>query len=307
MRDINFAKKKFSIIGLELTNYCIMRCIMCPRTYRMNREKGHMSMELFKKIIDEYADISPLGDAGYGPGTIWLHLYGESLLSPIFDEAISYTNYKGLKPMLSLNPLALTKEKMERLLNAKPYLLYLMLDGCDEESFSNLRGVSGKYEESVKNTLMFLELKDKLKSDVRTFIVCVDIPGYNDIIDKTQSFWKIHGAEAIEDFLRKPFCDWNGSIKEITDFADNWSYGKCVNPWHTISITWDGIVVPCCYDYDKFYPLGDVNLDSLIDIWNGEKMRNLREEFSNGNITNMLCKTCYQGGKTKTSSLVSAS
>ena len=134
----------------------------------MTREKGCMDMGLFKKIIDEYASFDPLPEADHG-GSIWLHLFGESLLAPGFDEAIYYASQKGLKPMLSINPCALTAEKMRRLLDAKPHLLYLMVDGCDEESFSRLRGVQGLYNKTVENTLVLLKLKVELNLNVRTY------------------------------------------------------------------------------------------------------------------------------------------
>jgi len=70
-------------------------------------------------------------------------------------------------------------------------------------------------------------------------------------------------------------------------------------PWQSITIMWDGIVVPCCFDFNKFYPLGDANKESLLDIWQGDKMRNLREELCADTdiITNKLCVNCSMGGR----------
>lgn len=59
-----------------------------------------------------------------------------------------------------------------------------------------------------------------------------------------------------------------------------------------MSVCWNGNVVPCCYDYDEKYILGNVKDQSLAAIWNGEPMRRLRNEFLENNVTNNLCKNC---------------
>ena len=285
----------FAIVGLELTNRCEMKCIMCPRTYAMNREIGDMDMSLFTKIIDEYAAVSPLGDIGHGTGAIWLHLFGESLLSPIFGEAISYASQKGLKPMLSINPSALDSDKMHRLLNAEPHLLYLMVDGNDEESFSHIRGVDGQYEKTVENALDLLQLKRDMGSEVQVYVCTIDIPGREEIVDAARSYWE--GVDGVDGFIPVGFVDWNGSIDEITCLGNGLPSGNCAFPWQSVCITWDGSVVPCCYDYDKFYPLGNLNEESLMDIWKGDAMRGLREEIASGGIKNALCAKCRLGGR----------
>jgi len=67
---------------------------------------------------------------------------------------------------------------------------------------------------------------------------------------------------------------------------------SCSVPWDQISVAWDGDVVPCCYDYDKKYVLGNVHKQPLNEIWNGERMRALRKEFISNDVSNPLCRNC---------------
>ena len=66
----------------------------------------------------------------------------------------------------------------------------------------------------------------------------------------------------------------------------------CIMPFNTICITWDGLVVPCCADYNNLYVLGDLKEKSLLEIWNGSPLKKIREELQSGIIKNPLCSKC---------------
>jgi radical SAM protein with 4Fe4S-binding SPASM domain len=59
-----------------------------------------------------------------------------------------------------------------------------------------------------------------------------------------------------------------------------------------MTVTWDGDVVPCCFDYNKKLVLGNVSGSTLSEIWNDSPMKNLRREFIENKISNPLCKNC---------------
>jgi hypothetical protein len=180
----------------------------------MTRTQGDMDVEIFKTIIDQYVDDNK--DAGNTH--IWLHHFGESLLHPRFDECISYAFNKGLKPALSINPIMLNDNISERLLNSNPYLLYISLDGCDEQSFARLRGVSGKYEESKQNILSFCDRKINTKSNVKIWISAIQMRGCSQQLEEAKLFW--NSQAGVDMFFEKPFTDWNGEIAEISEMCD---------------------------------------------------------------------------------------
>ena len=108
--------------------------------------------------------------------------------------------------------------------------------------------------------------------------------------------------QGIDEFVLKSFTTWDGSAQEINDFSsflvDNEERrGKhnrpaCNLPWRKMTVTWDGDVVPCCYDYNKKFVLGNIREQSLEEIWNGPMMQALRQEFNSNHVTNALCKNC---------------
>ena len=81
--------------GIEVTRLCNYACIMCPNFQFSNNNKGHMDIELFKKIIK---DISPYAEI------IKLHLVGEPLLHPRIIQMIKFARMNtGAQLHLSTN------------------------------------------------------------------------------------------------------------------------------------------------------------------------------------------------------------
>jgi radical SAM protein with 4Fe4S-binding SPASM domain len=291
----------FGLENLELTNKCPMKCKMCVRTYRMTRSQGFMDMRVFTKIIDEISMLDAPFIHGEG---FWLHHFGESLLHPEFDKMLSYCYKKGVKAGLSVNPMVMDKKVARRLIDARPNLLFLALDGHDDESFHQIRGVSHAYHKSTENILNFLEIKKEVGSKIKTVITMIDFPKNRESIDRVYDYWR--KMEGIDQVVLKPFTEWNGEVEEINrlvsesrengviDLVEKKRSGrvKCYTPWLRMSISWDGNVVPCCFDYNNIYILGNVKESSLHEIWNGVKMQQLRKEFLSGNVNNLLCKKC---------------
>lgn len=282
--------------NIELTNRCPMRCVMCPRTNNMTREQGLMEFPVFKKVIDEYAAADPEWAASQ---FLWLHHFGESLVHPEFGKFVRYAVSRGVKVGLSANPIMFTGETSRELLTSGLSTLLASLDGHDDESFEKVRGVPDAYERSKANLMAFLKLKTELRSPTRVVLSMIDFSRNAESIARLEGFWR--GVAGIDEFLRKPFVTWNGDAADVNRFAAPATPQSavprtvaCSAPWGAASIAWDGRVVPCCYDYDAKYVLGNVKDHTLSEIWNGEPMRALRREFLSGSVTNPLCRDCPQ-------------
>jgi Predicted Fe-S oxidoreductases len=279
----------YIIHNIELTNHCIMNCTMCPRTYAMTREQGYIDFDLFCSCIDQYKKDNPNAARSH----VWLHHFGESLLHPQFDKCIFYMRKNRLLPALSLNPAALTPEKSLRLIKSNPYLLYLSLDGYDEETFSAIRGVRGQWEKSKANALYFLKIKEQYNKNIKVVLSVIDFPEKKEMVNKAREFWT--SVKGVDEFLAKPYTDFSGDVENIA--SGNTEYSKCKTPFWAMTIAWDGRVLPCCFDYDAKYPLGHMAEKSLREIWNDLPMQSLRKEFNDEDVTCSLCHNCSSGGK----------
>ena len=275
-----------------------MRCVMCPRTHHMTRDQGVMDFELFKNVVDEYVAINPAVATGCD---IFLHHFGESLLHPEFGRFVRYAASKGLRPCLSVNPLMLTPSAANELIDCGPTELSIALDGHDDESFEKIRGVKNAYERSKANLMEYLRLKVARGSKTRVLVSMIDFSLNKGSIARLRGSWE--AVPGVDRFLCKPFVTWNGSAQDVNclaegararnvDFREQGLAVTCRKPWGEMSVTWDGALIACCFDYDKTYPLGNVRDSGLRDVWNGEKMQALRAEFIANKVDNPLCRDC---------------
>jgi len=283
-----------AIFNVELTNRCPFRCIMCARTNNMTRPEGVMSFGLFCKVIDDYLAVNPVAARRDG---VWLHGFGESLVHPEFDRLMAYAVDLGIPAKLSINPLLLKPEIARRLLAARPALLYVSLDGHDDASFERIRGVPNAFEPSRRRFLDFLTLRRELSPATRIHFSMIDFAHNRESIEKARPAWE--AVEGIDVFQAKPFVTWDGNAPDVTALRDA-PQGRpdgpvtCGWPWTSLTIAWNGRVLPCCSDFDERLVLGDVATQTLSEIWNGEPMRRLRAEFLSGDVRNPLCAKCDQ-------------
>ena len=120
-----------SLVHIELTNVCNLKCKMCPLPY-MKREKGYMDIDLFKKIVFELSK-SPVE-------TVALSLFGESMLHKEFSEFLRIAKSAGLNIFLSVNGLKLSEELSRAIIDNSLDLLIVSYDSSDSELFKDIRG-----------------------------------------------------------------------------------------------------------------------------------------------------------------------
>jgi radical SAM protein with 4Fe4S-binding SPASM domain len=163
----------------------------------------------------------------------------------------------------------------------------------------NIRGMEGAYTASHERLTRFLQLKKEMKAKTIVILSMIDFFPNSRSIESRREYWE--SMEGIDSFLPKEFITWDGSCKEINRLDEENKGGRkpeksstvtCTFPFERMTITWDGTVVPCCFDFNNKYVCGDLNTQSLREIWTGSKMKSLRREFRENRVTNPLCRNC---------------
>jgi radical SAM protein with 4Fe4S-binding SPASM domain len=280
------------VFAIEATNACMMDCEMCPRR-EMTRPVGHMDLELFKKIIDEAQEYSEW---------IWLHLFGDPLLHPQIDQLIRYAKSKGIKTRISTNPNCLTEQKSRAIIDAGLDLIHIALDGVDNESYQSVRGKNAHYDQALVNITRLVQIRKEMglhKPIIRVAIIRMEKTKAH--IDEFKRFWSDKGVDEIKVIN---YITWDGSVQRIIDFAGDSNLSSayknpiqrtCLLPWLSVAIMWDGRVVPCCFDSDGKNVLGDLNHQTLKEIWNSQPMLALRKQhISFDYANNNLCAYCKE-------------
>ncbi|MCX6253429.1 MAG: SPASM domain-containing protein, partial [Bacteroidia bacterium] len=70
---------------------------------------------------------------------------------------------------------------------------------------------------------------------------------------------------------------------------------RCARLWFNPVITWDGKVIPCCFDKNAEFVMGDLNNDSFREIWNGPKYKIFRKSILSGRHMIEICRNCTSG------------
>jgi radical SAM protein with 4Fe4S-binding SPASM domain len=170
------------------------------------------------------------------------------------------------------------------------------LDGHDNASFASIRGVKDAFDRSKQNLIDFLQLKVRTKSKTKVIVSMIHFDQNINSIQQIRAFWQ--SLPGVDQFQAKKFGTFNGDVEEIR-FLDRGlkrmrkaPFVVCSRPWDMMTITWNGEVVPCCYDYDNKYVVGNANSNTLNEIWRSERMVALRREFISNTVTNSLCRSC---------------
>ena len=143
-------KDSISTFYIEITNACNLACTFCPYP-KMNRKKGVMTLNLFKKVVDEVAEkeIS---------SWICLHLMGEPTLHPQFFEMVRYLNDKDLHVSLITNGSIPADQLARGFYGLKIAALNLSVNSFGEEQYT-LKGVKHMdYEQYVENQKKFIDI-----------------------------------------------------------------------------------------------------------------------------------------------------
>ncbi len=267
-------------ITIELTNHCNLDCIMCPRS-KQARKVGFMDFNLFKKIIDQVAGFAELID---------LDLYGESLMHPRAIDMIRYCKSKKLNTVVSTNLTYANKKMIEDIITSGLDQITLSLDGVTKETYEFVRR-GAKFEQTMQNVKMFLDTKKQLKSE--TPFVSIQMIYMENTKKEAEEFLKIWEKSSANVVRLKPFLNLDKQTGHLSALTFDPSNEPCLMLWRKLVVTWDGIVVPCCNDYDKIHPLGDLNVQTVRAVWNGAALRAARQIHAQGKWQSIkLCSGC---------------
>ncbi len=277
---------KPTLYGLETTNKCNLACKMCSRQF-MKREVGTMSMDLFKKIIDEikhYQSYLPL--VGIGEPLMDEHIIGR----------INYCEDRGIKVRISTNGTLLDKEYSRKILNSRLSDMVFSMDAITKETYSQIR-TNGNFNIVNQNFHNFMRIKNNEfpNSKLRTTVQLITM---NANINEAKAFREEWTAEKPSEIFIRPFGVWAGNqeIKKLAKTEYRAEQNKvrqhCYYFWKSVIVRWNGEVVPCCRDYDNRVVLGNMNNQSLSEIWKGNPIKELRKAHLNQDFNNGLCNNC---------------
>ncbi len=291
-------------LSFEPTTSCNLRCPECPSGLRaFTRPTGMLDNSFFRKTIDEmHREL------------LYLIFYfqGEPYLNPGFLDMVKYAADKKIYTATSTNAHYLNNDNARKTVESGLDRLIISIDGTTQEVYEQYRkgGRLDKVLEGARNMVKWKkQLNSKTPFIVFQFLVvkpnehqvedvkklAVDI-GVDDVWFKTAQVY---------DYKQDP----NGLIPETDKYSRYKKNGEgewqpknkmanhCWKLWHANVITWDGIVVPCCFDKDAQHQLGDLSQQSFREVWENDRYRQFRKQLMHSRKNIDICSNCSEGTK----------
>ena len=291
-------------ISFEPTTSCNLRCPECPSGLRaFTRPTGMLENSFFRKTIDDmHREL------------LYLIFYfqGEPFLNPSFLEMVKYASGKKIYTATSTNAHYLTDDNARKTVESGLDRLIISIDGTTQEVYQQYR-VGGKLDKVLEGAKNIVKWKKELKSSkpfvVFQFLVvkpnehqiedvkklAVDI-GVDDVWFKTAQVYDykndpnglIPGIDKYSRYKKNDKGEWQPKNKLAN---------HCWKLWHANVITWDGLVVPCCFDKDAQHQLGDLSKQSFREVWENEQYREFRKQLMHSRKNIDICSNCSEGTK----------
>ncbi len=290
-------------IAIEPTTACNLRCPECPSGLRnFTRPMGNLKADFFRQVIDElHRDIFYLT----------FYFQGEPYINPQFLEMVSYAKSKGIYTATSTNAHFLNNENARLTIESGLDRLIISIDGSTQETYEAYRkqGKLANVIQGAKNVVKWKkQLKSKTPHIIFQFLVVApneqQIPdiyrlakeiGVDEVKLKTAQIYDYEQGNPLI-----PTIDKYSRYARLPDGSyriKNQLLNHCWKLWHSCVITWDGIIVPCCFDKDALHRLGDIKQQPFRELWFGEAYRQFRRQLLQGRDKIDICTNCTEGCK----------
>lgn len=289
-------------ISFEPTTSCNLRCPECPSGLRaFTRPTGMLEENFFKTTIDEIHK-----------ELLYLIFYfqGEPYLNPDFLTMVKYASEKGIYTATSTNAHYLTDENAKKTVESGLDRLIISLDGTTQETYKQYR-VGGNIDKVLEGARNIVKWKKELNSTKPFVFFQFLVVKHNEHqIEEVKQLAKEIGVDEVR-FKTAQVYDYENDPNQLIPTIDKYSRyqknkdgsykaknklaNRCWKMQHANVITWDGLVVPCCFDKDATHQLGNLKNESFKAIWENQNYHQFRSELMKSRKNIDICANCSEG------------
>lgn len=286
--------------SVEPTTACNLQCPQCVTgAGLLKREQGNLSIGDFKRILEKLEK-----------HIFYLTLYfqGEPFLNSGIFEMIRFARQKKIYVCTSTNAHFLSDENAQKIIRSGLNKLILSIDGTTQESYSKYRK-NGDLDVVMKGLENLLSAKINLRSSLPFVEIQFLVFKHNEHeINEIKKLSNRKGVDRVviktaqiinhEDFgalipAEKKYSRYrstkNGRIERKKPLKNN-----CYRLRSTSVITWDGIVVPCCFDKDAYYNFGSIFEKDFAKLYHSTKAREFRKKMLKERERIEICRNCSE-------------
>jgi|WetSurMetagenome_2_1015567.scaffolds.fasta_scaffold06124_7 radical SAM protein with 4Fe4S-binding SPASM domain len=285
-------------VSIELTNHCNLQCPCCTTgSGILKRSKGFMDINTAEKIADSLKDYVLSAN---------LYFQGEPMLHPQFFEIVEIL--KGLHGTISTNGHFLSRENCRKLAQSGLKKIIVSYDGVSQDTYSTYRkgGDINKVTEGIK--CLAEEIKKRKRAPAIELLFLYGRHNGHEIKEAeafARSVNALFSVKSMQVLNPEDIEQWIPPETRLSRYVKAGDFYElrrgpkrgCIRVWTTAVITWDGNVIPCCYDKDAVFTFGNLNDRPLHEIWNSKYRRSFISEVRKSRTLNKICSSCPQGLK----------
>jgi radical SAM protein with 4Fe4S-binding SPASM domain len=291
-------------ISFEPTTSCNLRCPECPSGLRaFTRPTGMLQKNFFRETIDQLHK-----------ELLYLVFYfqGEPYLNPDFLEMVKYASSKKIYTATSTNAHYLTDAAAKRTVESGLDRLIISIDGTTQETYKQYR-VGGNLNKVLEGAANIVKWKQELQSQKPFVVFQFLVVRHNEHqIEEVKRLAKEIGVDdvwlktaQVYDYEADPnnliptnikYSRYKKNNEGKYVFKGN-NANHCWRLWHDPVITWDGTVVPCCFDKDAQHKLGSLRQQSFKELWQNPQYKIFRSQVLQSRKNIDICANCSEGVK----------
>lgn len=286
---------------IEPTNLCNQQCPACETGMgALKRPRGTMPFKHYTTIIDKIAPHT---------NTLLLYYMGEPFLHKDIYLMIAYAKARRIFVKICTNGLLVDSAK-------------LFDSGLDEIQFQ-LGGVSQKTHEIYRKGGQLSKVLDAVRATVRErdarrrngkkivsrIYLGLIVMRHNE--QEIPAFLQLANEIGVDDYRLEAPCvrsiaqardliprDWRFQLYDKHGLENgvlrhrNFRAHQCRWMNYSLTITWEGDVIPCCRDVQARYVMGNLIREDMRSLWNGEKFKAFRRDILKGAQPLAMCQVC---------------
>jgi len=288
------------ILMVEPTNICNLKCPLCPSgTGDLNRPRGFMEFDVFKKVVDEVKDFTT---------QLVLWNQGEPFLNKDFLKMVRYASDNRLYTLTSTNLNVMPDP--DELVHSGLDSMIVSLDGTTQETYNKYR-INGELQTVMENVKKVVEAKKRANSATPYIRWQFLVMKHNEHeleeikriahevgVDQLElKSVQIYSKSDVEEFLPE-----NPKYRRYKVSGNNFElkYGiknRCHRIWTDPVVNWNGEIGICCFDKDVDHKVGNVMRQSLREIWTNAAFQDIRNHILKDRKSIPICRNCLEGVK----------
>ena len=289
-------------ISFEPTTSCNLRCPECPSGLRaFTRPTGMLEKDFFTTTINDLHN-----------HLLYLIFYfqGEPYLNPQVLEMVKYASSKGIYTATSTNAHYLTESAARKTVESGLDRLIISIDGTTQEVYEQYR-LGGKLSKVLEGTRNMVKARKEMNSKKPfIFFQFLVVKPNEHQVNEIRKLAREIGVDEVR-FKTAQVYDYATDPNQLIPVNEKYSRyqrnsdgtyraknklaNRCWKLWHANVITWDGMVVPCCFDKDASHPLGNLRDQPFRQVWQSDAYKKFRASLMMSRKNIDICSNCSEG------------